>query len=182
MVSFASQETLQRINNLLRGSANRDVDIIAEYLKKDDDDDGGDKDHHNIDIDPLPRRPSLTPDRQLLKVGLHGAISSDLEVCSNLTINEVLLKFPGSNAADAAVTQALCKGMVNFFNSGIGGGGYVVFSGKDDEDHLSIDFREKQVFKVLGTFLLHNSITVSLVRYFLSCLFVCLTTPHLNLR
>lgn len=34
MVSFASQETLQRINNLLRGSANRDVDIIAEYLKK----------------------------------------------------------------------------------------------------------------------------------------------------
>ncbi|CAI4660837.1 AKH_1a_G0037060.mRNA.1.CDS.1 [Saccharomyces cerevisiae] len=143
MVSFASQETLQRINNLLRGSANRDVDIIAEYLKKDDDDDGGDKDHHNIDIDPLPRRPSLTPDRQLLKVGLHGAISSDLEVCSNLTINEVLLKFPGSNAADAAVTQALCKGMVNFFNSGIGGGGYVVFSGKDDEDHLSIDFREK---------------------------------------
>lgn len=112
-------------------------------MKKDDDDDGGDKDHHNIDIDPLPRRPSLTPDRQLLKVGLHGAISSDLEVCSNLTINEVLLKFPGSNAADAAVTQALCKGMVNFFNSGIGGGGYVVFSGKDDEDRLSIDFREK---------------------------------------
>ncbi|CAI6648136.1 AIF_HP2_G0036150.mRNA.1.CDS.1 [Saccharomyces cerevisiae] len=33
--------------------------------------------------------------------------------------------------------------MVNFFNSGIGGGGYVVFSGKDDEDRLSIDFREK---------------------------------------
>lgn len=60
-----------------------------------------------------------------------------------MTINEVLLKFPGSNAADAAVTQALCKGMVNFFNSGIGGGGYVVFSGKDDEDRLSIDFREK---------------------------------------
>lgn len=143
MVSFASQETLQRINNLLRGSANRDVDIIAEYLKKDDDDDGGDKDHHNIDIDPLPRRPSLTPDRQLLKVGLHGAISSDLEVCSNLTINEVLLKFPGSNAADAAVTQALCKGMVNFFNSGIGGGGYVVFSGKDDEDRLSIVLEKK---------------------------------------
>ena len=97
----------------------------------------------SIDIDPLLRSPSLTPDHQLLKIGSHGAISSDLEICSNLTINEVLLKFPDSNAADAAVTQALCKGMVNFFNSGIGGGGYAVFSGKTDDDHLSIDFREK---------------------------------------
>ncbi|EJS42560.1 ecm38p [Saccharomyces arboricola H-6] len=143
MVSFASQESLQRINSLLRGSANRDCDNFATFSHQDEADDRSNKDHHNIDIDPLPRRPTLTPDSQLLKIGLHGAVSSDLEICSNLAINEVLLKFPESNAADAAVTQALCKGMVNFFNSGIGGGGYVVFSGKNNDDHLSIDFREK---------------------------------------
>ncbi|CAI1595047.1 hypothetical protein SEUBUCD646_0L03470 [Saccharomyces eubayanus] len=143
MISFASQESLHRINSLLRSPANREVDKFGTFLNPNKGEDGKDKDHHNIDIDPLLRSPSLTPDHQLLKIGLHGAISSDLEICSNLTINEVLLKFPGSNAADAAVTQALCKGMVNFFNSGIGGGGYVVFSGKSDDDHLSIDFREK---------------------------------------
>lgn len=98
---------------------------------------------HNIDIDPLARQPTLTPDPSLLKIGLNGAISSDLELCSNLTISKVLKKFPGSNAADAAVTQTLCIGMVNFFNSGIGGGGYAVFSSKKEEDRLFLDFRER---------------------------------------
>lgn len=101
------------------------------------------EDGHNIDIDPLARQPTLTPDPGLLKIGLNGAISSDLELCSNLTISKVLKKFPGSNAADAAVTQTLCIGMVNFFNSGIGGGGYAIFSSKKEEDRLFLDFRER---------------------------------------
>lgn len=98
---------------------------------------------HGIEIDPLKREPTLDPDTSFLKIGRHGAISSDLQICSNLTIAKVLKKFPGSNAADAAVTQALCIGMINFFNSGIGGGGYAVFSSKHEEDHLFIDFREQ---------------------------------------
>ncbi|QLL35010.1 hypothetical protein HG536_0H03860 [Torulaspora globosa] len=98
---------------------------------------------HNIEIDPLRREPTLNPDKDLLKIGRHGGISSDLQLCSNLTIEKVLQKFPGSNAADAAVTQALCIGMINFFNSGVGGGGYAVFSGKQEKDHLFVDFREQ---------------------------------------
>lgn len=98
---------------------------------------------HNIEIDPLKRQPTLDPDTSFLKVGHNGAISSDLQICSNLTITNVLKKFPGSNAADAAVTQALCIGMINFFNSGIGGGGYAVFSSKDENKYLTVDFREQ---------------------------------------
>lgn len=98
---------------------------------------------HNIDIDPLLRQPTLTPDPSLLKVGQNGAISSDLEMCGNLTISEILQKFPNANAADAAVTQTLCIGMVNFFNSGVGGGGYAVFSSPQEEDRLFVDFRER---------------------------------------
>ncbi|EDO15867.1 hypothetical protein Kpol_1009p13 [Vanderwaltozyma polyspora DSM 70294] len=98
---------------------------------------------HNIDIGDLNRSPTLTPDQKLLKKGFHGAISSDLELCNNLTVNSVLKKFPQANAADASVTLGLCIGMVNFFNSGIGGGGYAVFSGKNESDHLFVDFREK---------------------------------------
>ncbi|CAR28146.1 hypothetical protein ZYGR_0N06370 [Zygosaccharomyces rouxii] len=103
----------------------------------------GNRDDHNIDIDPLPRQPSLTPDPKLLKIGDHGAISSDLEICGNLTVAQVLQKFPESNAADAAVTETLCIGMVNFFNSGIGGGGYAVFANPNEDEQLFLDFRER---------------------------------------
>ncbi|CCH58766.1 hypothetical protein TBLA_0A09830 [Henningerozyma blattae CBS 6284] len=99
----------------------------------------------DIDIDPLGRHPSLTPNPKLLKKGKNGAIASDLEICSNLTINSIFKKFPNSNAADAAVTQTLCIGLINSFNSGIGGGGYAVFGSSDlkKQDHLTIDFREQ---------------------------------------
>ncbi|GCE97968.1 gamma-glutamyltransferase [Zygosaccharomyces mellis] len=105
--------------------------------------DAKDGDDHNIDIDPLPRQPSLTPDRKLLKIGNHGAVSSDLEICGNLTVSQVLQRFPGSNAADAAVTETLCIGMINFFNSGVGGGGYAVYAGPNEEEQLFLDFRER---------------------------------------
>ncbi|BAP69415.1 gamma-glutamyltransferase [Kluyveromyces marxianus] len=91
----------------------------------------------SIDID---RSPSLTPDQGLLKIGGKYAVASDLEICNNLTMNKIFLKYPGSNAVDAAVTVALCIGMVNFFNSGIGGGGFSVISTKQEK--VTYDFRE----------------------------------------
>ncbi|GMM55283.1 gamma-glutamyltransferase [Maudiozyma humilis] len=109
---------------------------------------------HDIDIDPLDRHPSQEPDRSLLKVGSDHALSSDLQLCNNLTLHRVLEAFPDATAADAAVTLTLCIGMVNFFNSGVGGGGYALFAdggksggyppgGNDSRAHLFLDFREK---------------------------------------
>lgn len=94
---------------------------------------------HNIGID-IDRSPTLTPDKNLLKKGTKFAIASDLEICNNMTMQRIYMEHPGSNAVDAAVTVALCIGMVNFFNSGIGGGGYSVVSTK--EDKAAFDFRE----------------------------------------
>ena len=90
-----------------------------------------------LDID---RSPTLTPNQELLKIGSKFAIASDLELCSNMTLHKVFLDFPGSNAVDAAVTVALCIGMINFFNSGLGGGGFAVVSTK--EESVTYDFRE----------------------------------------
>lgn len=97
---------------------------------------------HDIDIDPLDRKPSMEPDTSLLKIGKDYAISSDLQVCNNLTMTQIFHKFPNATAADAAVTLTLCIGMVNFFNSGIGGGGYVTYADRITGDHISLDFRE----------------------------------------
>lgn len=103
---------------------------------------------HNIDIKPLPRYPTLNPNSsQVLRTGLHGAASSDSELCNEIAIKQVLQKIENSNAADAAVTVALCLGMKNFFSSGIGGGGYAVYVGKGKNsgglDPLFLDFREQ---------------------------------------
>ncbi|AAS50510.1 AAR144Wp [Eremothecium gossypii ATCC 10895] len=98
---------------------------------------------HNIDIGPLNRSATLTPAAYYRKVGVNGAISSDLELCNRMTVHDILLGIPGANAADAAVTMSLCIGMINFFNSGIGGGGFAVYTdGQDPERHLAFDFRE----------------------------------------
>ncbi|SCU99675.1 LANO_0F03136g1_1 [Lachancea nothofagi CBS 11611] len=103
---------------------------------------------HNIDIKPLPRQPTLNPNSsQVLRTGRSGAISSDSEFCSSIAVEKVLKKFENANAADAAVTVALCLGMKNFFSSGIGGGGYAVFVGGNKQekrlDPLFLDFREQ---------------------------------------
>ncbi|SCU83783.1 LAME_0C06634g1_1 [Lachancea meyersii CBS 8951] len=105
---------------------------------------------HNIDIKPLPRDPTLTPNAsQVLRTGRSGAISSDSETCNRLAVDRILKKFEHSNAADAAVTVALCLGMKNFFSSGVGGGGFAVFVGgnknvaETDSSPLFFDFRER---------------------------------------
>lgn len=106
------------------------------------------KDDHNIDIRPIDRSPSLTPSTKLIKVGDNGLISSDLEFCNKLVIDEILTKFPGTNAADATVTMTLCIGMINFFNSGIGGGGYLVMHDHIQNENINIDFRELSPSKI----------------------------------
>ncbi|CEP63037.1 gamma-glutamyltransferase LALA0_S07e01002g [Lachancea lanzarotensis] len=105
---------------------------------------------HNIDIKPLPRNPTLNPNSsEVLRIGKSGAISSDSETCNQMAVEQVLQKFEDANAADAAVTVALCLGMTNFFSSGAGGGGYAVFVGGNnketeiDSSPLFFDFREQ---------------------------------------
>lgn len=91
------------------------------------------KDDHNIDIDPLDRSPTLTPDssNRLAQYDPHGKngainpfiIATDLAECNNI-VKDIVAENPDINYADVAVSIGLCIGMVNFFNSGIGGGGY----------------------------------------------------------
>ncbi|KAK6466019.1 putative gamma glutamyltransferase [Scheffersomyces coipomensis] len=98
--------------------------------------------------DPLYDRigvPTLNPSSEHLKVGSKAMVASDIPVCSTMGIS-ILLK--GGNAADAAVTVALCIGSINSHSSGIGGGGYIV--SKHGDDYISIDAREmapKHAFK-----------------------------------
>lgn len=91
-----------------------------------------------IDINPLKRGPSLDPSPNHLHKSMYGAVSSDIELCSQLGV-DILKK--GGFAADAAVTVALCVGVINSFSSGIGGGGYIV-SKQYDKQAISIDARE----------------------------------------
>ncbi|ONH67579.1 Gamma-glutamyltransferase [Cyberlindnera fabianii] len=91
-----------------------------------------------IDISPLLREPDLDPDPRHLHSSPLGAVACDVPHCSKLGAS-ILEK--GGNAADAAVTVALCVGGTNMFNSGIGGGGFIV-SKKFKEDAISIDARE----------------------------------------
>lgn len=91
-----------------------------------------------IDISPLKREPSLEPNTKHLHKSRTGAVASDVQLCSEMGIS-ILSK--GGNAADAAVTVALCIGGINSFNSGIGGGAYLV-SKKHKEKAISIDARE----------------------------------------
>lgn len=82
-------------------------------------------------------QPSLDPPAEFLRYGSKAMVSSDVPLCSTMG-KEILLK--GGNAADAAVTVALCIGSVNLHSSGIGGGGFIVTT--KDNQTLSIDARE----------------------------------------
>lgn len=82
-------------------------------------------------------RATLHPDPQHRRTGDHAMVSCDVPLCSTMGKNILLA---GGNAADAAVTVALCIGSVNLHSSGIGGGGFVVSSRGNET--LSIDARE----------------------------------------
>lgn len=85
------------------------------------------------------RKPSLHPSDSHLHVGNKAMVSCDIPECSTMG-KQILLK--GGNAADAAVTVALCIGSINSASSGIGGGGFILSSRHDTKDIISIDARE----------------------------------------
>lgn len=95
---------------------------------------------HPLKDDPVGDKighPSLDPLEEFLKSGSKAMVASDVEICSKMG-RQILQN--GGNAADAAVTVALCIGLINSHSSGIGGGGFIV-SWQGDEA-LSIDARE----------------------------------------
>ncbi|CAN3364412.1 glutathione hydrolase proenzyme [Diutina catenulata] len=90
--------------------------------------------------DPLSDRlgqPTIHPDERNAAKGKHAMVASDVPACSTMG-KEILLR--GGNAADAAITVALCIGSVNAHSSGIGGGGFILSSHRGDV--ISIDARE----------------------------------------
>lgn len=81
--------------------------------------------------------PTINPNFSHLHLGNSAMVASDVPICSKLG-KEVLLS--GGNAADAAVTVALCIGSINAHSSGIGGGGFIL--SRNNNDTISIDARE----------------------------------------
>ncbi|KAF8423563.1 gamma-glutamyltranspeptidase [Tirmania nivea] len=77
-------------------------------------------------------------DRDKLIESRNGAVSSDVEICSNIGVG--LMK-KGGNAVDAIIGTAACIGTVNMFASGIGGGGFAVVRLAGGESK-SFNFRE----------------------------------------
>lgn len=69
----------------------------------------------------------------------NGAVASDEGTCSSMGV-EILKK--GGNAVDAAVTTALCVGLVSPMSSGVGGGCYIVIHNSTNGDNVFIDSRE----------------------------------------
>lgn len=82
-------------------------------------------------------QPTLHPLEDFRRYGSKAMVSSDVPLCS--TMGKQILQ-QGGNAADAAVTVALCIGSVNLHSSGIGGGGFIVTT--NGNETLSIDARE----------------------------------------
>lgn len=82
-------------------------------------------------------RPSNFPDSKQVAYGAQAMVSCDVPLCSTMG-KQILLQ--GGNAADAAVTVALCIGSVNSHLSGIGGGAFIISS--KGNDTISIDARE----------------------------------------
>ncbi|KAI3404661.2 hypothetical protein KGF56_002557 [Candida oxycetoniae] len=115
----------------------------------------------NLQYDPLHDnigQPDLNPSEEHLHRGSKAMIASDVPLCSTMG-KDILLR--GGNAADAAVTVALCIGSVNAHSSGIGGGGFILSrkGGEEEKEVVSIDAREtapQMAFKEMynGSFIL----------------------------
>ncbi|KAK1437577.1 hypothetical protein QVD17_03371 [Tagetes erecta] len=68
-----------------------------------------------------------------------GAVAADDARCSKIG---VMILSAGGHAVDAAVSVALCEGVVNPVASGIGGGGFMVVRSADTSVAQAFDFRE----------------------------------------
>jgi len=62
--------------------------------------------------------PSKGANRQILVHATHGAVATELDICSNIGVN--ILR-EGGNAVDAAIASSICIGSINMFSAGIGG-------------------------------------------------------------
>ncbi|KAI8587062.1 gamma-glutamyltranspeptidase [Geranomyces variabilis] len=69
--------------------------------------------------------------------GQHGAVATEVDVCSNVG---VLILKQGGNAVDAAIAATLCVGSIDAFHSGLGGGGFGLIRARDGINMF--DFRE----------------------------------------
>ncbi|CAB16397.1 gamma-glutamyltranspeptidase Ggt2 [Schizosaccharomyces pombe] len=70
--------------------------------------------------------------------GRRGAVASEVPVCSDIGVSMLA---DGGNAVDAAIASTFCIGVVNFFSSGIGGGGFMLIK-HPNETAQSLTFRE----------------------------------------
>ncbi|EGW34774.1 uncharacterized protein SPAPADRAFT_57841 [Spathaspora passalidarum NRRL Y-27907] len=82
-------------------------------------------------------QPTLNPDSKHRHTAGNAMVACDVPLCS--TMGKQILQ-SGGNAADAAVTVALCIGSINSHSSGIGGGALIL--SKHGRDVVSIDARE----------------------------------------
>ncbi|KAJ3309835.1 hypothetical protein HDV04_005614 [Boothiomyces sp. JEL0838] len=71
--------------------------------------------------------------------GYNGVVATEHELCSEVGVN--VLK-DGGSAIDSAVATCICIGTVNFYASGIGGGGFMVHRAANGETTV-FDFREE---------------------------------------
>ncbi|KAF3938182.1 Gamma-glutamyltranspeptidase [Dactylella cylindrospora] len=69
----------------------------------------------------------------------HGAVASDVGVCSQIGVDMLQLK--NGTAVDAIVATALCIGVFNMYASGIGGGGFMVIRHPNGTSK-AVNFRE----------------------------------------
>lgn len=93
-----------------------------------------------------------------------GAVASQSSVCSNIGTD--LLK-RGGTAIDALVGTVLCVGTIGMYDSGIGGGGFMLVRSSNGS-YEYVDFREtapKAAYKDMYQGNLNGSVYSGLARY-----------------
>ncbi|PWN52928.1 gamma-glutamyltranspeptidase [Violaceomyces palustris] len=90
------------------------------------------------DFDRFRNAPSQGGSPEYSLTGRHGAVATEVDVCSNIGVQ---LLEQGGSAADAIIGASLCVGSIAAFHSGIGGGGFGLLRTKSGEYEM-FDFRE----------------------------------------
>ncbi|KAI9572200.1 gamma-glutamyltranspeptidase [Boletus coccyginus] len=90
------------------------------------------------------RSPAIIRNPAYLITAEHGAVATENKRCSDIGVD--VLK-EGGSAVDAAISAALCTGVVNMFSSGIGGGGFMTVRVPPQTENgtsevFTVDFRE----------------------------------------